>query len=453
MAQQVGNHYQDGYNQALEEYVKAHASCKDAFLRVTGLTLHDICLALLHSKSQSRETVRNQVDPEQMYRLQNRKANQGREEDRQHLSQVGGQQELNGFPDIRIDPAAFLYRRYDSRKVVVSQNHVCYVLRYVGAGNPHADADIRTLDGGRVIYAVSSHGGNHALCLPSLYNADLMLRLHTGIYGKLLNPAVEFLVTDLVKLCSRDRLFRTGDNAKLHTDGYCRILVVTGNHNRPDAGLAAFYNRVLYLRAYRVDHTGKSHIGQILLQEFRLCICRDSIPVSLRAAEYAESLISHSLVGGQNRSTHFFCHRHPLSALHCIGTALQHLIRRSLCILNDPSVLCLMNGRHHLTHGIEGRLSHTGILLLQLRLLISILCGVIDKGALRRLSYCLAALRIPLSIGTERHANLQLLLIVRHMLYDGHLVLGQRTRLIGADNLRTSQSLHCCQLSDDRIPF
>ena len=451
MAQQVGNHHQDGYNQSLEEDVKAHAAREDAFLRITGLALHDVCLALLHSKGQGREAVGNQVDPEQVHRLQDRKANQGREEDRQHLGQVGGQKELDGFADVRVNPASFLYRRHDGGEIIVRQNHVSHVLRYVGSGDTHADADVRALDGGRVVYAVSGHGRDHALGLPALYDADLMLRLHAGVYGKLLNPAAKFFIIHLVQLGACDGLVRAGDNAKLHTDGHCRILVVSGNHNRPDAGLTTFYDGRLDLRTDRIDHAGKSDVGQILLQEFRLRIGGNRIPVPLCAAEHAQGLVCHGLVGSQDGGLHLLCHGDTLSALNRVGTALEHLVGRSLCILYDVSVRSLMNGRHHLTHGIEGSLSHAGIRFLQLCLLIAILRRVVDQGALGGLAHSLAGLRVPFRVGTEGHADLQLLFIVRHMLHDGHLVLGQGTGLIRADNLRTSQRLHSRQLADDGV--
>ena len=63
MAHQIGDHDQNGYDKALEEHVKAHASGKDPFLGIPGLLLHDVGFALFHPQSQSREAVGDQVDP------------------------------------------------------------------------------------------------------------------------------------------------------------------------------------------------------------------------------------------------------------------------------------------------------------------------------------------------------------------------------------------------------
>ena len=90
MAYDIGNHYKDRYNKTLEEYVKSHTAGKNAFSRVSWRLLHNVSLALFHTQSQSRETVCDQVDPQKMYRLQNRKADQRCKEDCQHLCQIGG---------------------------------------------------------------------------------------------------------------------------------------------------------------------------------------------------------------------------------------------------------------------------------------------------------------------------------------------------------------------------
>ena len=60
MAHQIGDHDQNGYDKALEEHVKAHASGEDPFLGIPGLLLHDVGFALFHPQSQSREAVGDQ---------------------------------------------------------------------------------------------------------------------------------------------------------------------------------------------------------------------------------------------------------------------------------------------------------------------------------------------------------------------------------------------------------
>ena len=198
MAGDVGNHNQHGNNGALEKYVKSHAAGKDTFLRITGRTLHDIGFALLHTQSQGREAVGNQVDPQQMYRLQDGKSNKGGKEDSQNFRQVGGQEELNGLTDIGVNTAAFFYRGNNGCEVIICQNHVCHVLGYVRTGDTHSYADISALDGRSVVYAVSGHGGNHTLGFPGSYNADFVFRLYAGVHGIFLNILLELLVADFI---------------------------------------------------------------------------------------------------------------------------------------------------------------------------------------------------------------------------------------------------------------
>ena len=69
MSYNIGNHHKNRYDKALEEYVEAHAACEDPLLRVSRRILHNIRLALFHSKSQRREAVCDQVDPQKMHRF------------------------------------------------------------------------------------------------------------------------------------------------------------------------------------------------------------------------------------------------------------------------------------------------------------------------------------------------------------------------------------------------
>ena len=122
--------------------------------------------------------------------------------------------------------------------------------------------------------------------------------------------------------------------------------------------------------------------SEILLQEFRLRIGGNRIPVPLCAsrARAGPCLPWPCWKPGWRPSP--LCHGDSLSALNRVGTALEHLVGRSLCILYDVSVRSLVNSRHHLTHGIERSLSDTGIRFLQLCLLIAVLRRVVDQGAL-----------------------------------------------------------------------
>ena len=133
-----------------------------------------------------------------MHRFQNRKADQGCEEDCKHLCQIGCQKELDRLTDICVNTAALFYCRYDGCKVIVCQYHIRYVLCNVRTCDTHSHADISALDGRSIIYTVARHRCNTALSLPCIDDTYLMLRLYAGINGVFLNICLKLFITDLV---------------------------------------------------------------------------------------------------------------------------------------------------------------------------------------------------------------------------------------------------------------
>src|SRR3989454_6716566 len=90
-------------------------------------------------------------------RLLLEKKNEGRDEHDQDLPRVRGEEEGDELPDVLVDPAAFLDRGHDGRKVVVGQDHVRALLRDVRSGDPHRDAEVGPFEGGGVVDAVAGH--------------------------------------------------------------------------------------------------------------------------------------------------------------------------------------------------------------------------------------------------------------------------------------------------------
>ena len=359
MTYQIGDHNKNSYNGALEKYVKSHSSGKNTFFRITRLFLHNVCFALFKSESQSRETVCNQVDPEKMYRFQYSKSDHSREENCQNLCQIGGKQELDCLTDVRINTASLFYCGYDGCKVIVCQYHIGYIFGYVCSGDSHTYANVSALNGRSVINAVTGHGCDHAFLFPCIYNTYFMLRLNSGIYRKLFDSVLKILIADLIKLCACDSLRRIGKDSKLHTDGNCGILMISGNHNRTDSCFTALYNCSLNLRTDRIDHSGKSQIGKFLFQKCRLCTLRHFVPFTACTTENTKSSVSHCFVTFQNRCSDLFCHRNLCAVYNRMGTAFQHLVRSTLGKLDDLVFFCFVNGGHHFTHGIKRSFSHT----------------------------------------------------------------------------------------------
>lgn len=98
----------------------------------------------LHAERQGRQAVGDQIDPEQLDRHERRfPPQQYGQEYREDLAKVAGEEELDGFADIVVNPPPFFDGGDDGGEVVVGQGHVRRALGYVGAGDPHGAADIR----------------------------------------------------------------------------------------------------------------------------------------------------------------------------------------------------------------------------------------------------------------------------------------------------------------------
>ena len=223
--------------------------------------------------------------------------------------------------------------------------------------------------------------------------------------------------------------------------------MVTGDHHRADARLAALVDGVLHLRAHRVDHTRQTYEAQILLQGLGAYILGQLIaPAALGGGQDPEGPVGHGLILQQNGPTLFLGHGAHFAVLYIAGAKAQHLIRGALGIL-DKAAVDLVDGGHHLSGGVKGGLGHPGLLLLQQGLFQPRLGGKIHQSRLRRLA--LGPLLGPGSVAAQGHGRGQEPLgacVVHH----GHLILGKGAGLIGANDLGAAQGLHRRQPADHR---
>ena len=446
-ADEVGNQCDDGYQNALIPYSQAQTAGKDTFLGISGLPLHDVRFGLFHPQSQSRETVGNQVDPQQLYRLENGEAQQGGYENGQDFGQVGCQQELDGLADVVVNPAAFPYGTDDGGKVVVGQNHVGHVFGNVGTGDPHTHADVRILDGGCVVDTVTGHCGNHALLPPCIDNTGLVFGLYSGIYGILFYSGIKFFIRDLVQFRTGDGGGSIGQDAQLHGNGNGGILVVPGDHDGTHTGAAAFFDGRLYFRTYGVDHPGKTDEAQTAFDVGRFIGSGFRRQHLLGSSQHTERLVRHNLVGLQNGLLMGVCDGNDLAVLQHMGTVFQHFVRCALGKLDQLAVGGLVDGGHHLPHGIEGYFPDSGQVVLLAVLIQSQLSGIIDQCAFGGFPDGFAFFQ--LCVGAEGHGGGQQGFVAAPVFHHGHLVLGQGTGLVGADDLGASQGFHSGHLPDD----
>lgn len=80
---------------------------------------------------------------------------------------VGRERVRDGLLEVVEDEAALLDAADDGGEVVVEQDHVGRLLGHGAAHDAHGDADVRLLQGRRVVHAVSRHGHDVAAALYS----------------------------------------------------------------------------------------------------------------------------------------------------------------------------------------------------------------------------------------------------------------------------------------------
>ena len=178
----------------------------------------------------------------------------------------------------------FLMIRRPPRSTQSSSSAASYV--YKGQGDAHAHADIGGLDGGGIVDAVAGHGGDGTPILPRRNNADLVLRLDTGIDAVSGDGLGQVFVRQAIELTAGNSLIGAFQNIQLLGDGYGGVLMVTGNHNRRNAGGLTFDNRVLDLGANRVNHAGQTDENQVIFERFGREVRRGGVVFSHRNGKH-----------------------------------------------------------------------------------------------------------------------------------------------------------------------
>ncbi|MNC21115.1 hypothetical protein D3C75_690840 [compost metagenome] len=178
----------------------ADFAVEQALLGGTGLLLHNRRVLGIHTQGQGRQSVRHQIDPQNMDRPQwRRPAEQNRQEQRDNLSQITGQQEQNRFLDVPVNIPSFLYCFDNGRKIIVGKHHIRGALGYIRAGNAHGHANIRLLQGRSVVDPVAGHGDDVAPLPQGADNLHLMLGGNPGKYPQLVDPSGQLLLGDPVQ--------------------------------------------------------------------------------------------------------------------------------------------------------------------------------------------------------------------------------------------------------------
>ena len=203
--------------------------------------------------------------------------------------------EADVLRQVVVEAAAELDRLDDGREVVVGEDHRRGLLRDLGAGDPHRDADVGALQSRSVVHAVAGHRDDVALSLQRLDEAHLVLGRDARDHADLVDGGVELVVGHRLELRAGDRL--AGD-AELAGDRRRRDGVVAGDHAHLHAGPVRGRNRCLRGRARRVDDPGKGEHGQPveLRQQVVRTVERVRIEVLTAGRHHTKALARQALV-------------------------------------------------------------------------------------------------------------------------------------------------------------
>ncbi len=432
---------------------------EDAFLWITRLLREQTVLRRLHADGDSRQRVGQQVDKEQMHRHKRHgQCENGREQHRDDRRHVAREQEEDRVFDVAVDVSAVGDRLDDRGKVVVLQDHARRVLGDLGAGDAHCHADVGFFERRRVIYAVAGHGHDIALALPSLHDADLVLRRNARIDGDLFEHLVQLVVAHSVQLHARDGDVAVAHDADLTRDSRGGHLVVARDHDRLDAGADSVRHCLTALLTRRVDHRHQTDKGIALFGFQR----EGFVALLVGKREHAQALLG---IAGVDIKNAFFVRFGDRTHAVFVGdadAAVEDRVERTLGEHMLHTVQTVLGG-HHLAVGVKGDLLLTAENITDQVLVQADVARGLDQRVFGGVADALAV--HDAGIVVEDHAVEQLTVgvvgEVKLFLADTlavdidflhrHLVLRQRAGLVGADDRHAAEAFDRLQILDNGV--
>ena len=279
-----------------------------------------------------------------------------------------------------------------------------------------------------------------------------MLRLNTCINANCLNTLLKLFVRNLIKLCAGNCLRAIGNNAQLNRNSNGRINVIARNHNGAHTSFMSLCNSTLNLRTNWVNHARESNKDHVMLKVGWVIALRSFCsPIATSRCHNAKCLVSHRLVLSQNLRASLIGEVNNAIACHNLVAASKYLIRRTLGVLYNLARAGTYHNRHHLTRRIKGRLANARARRSKVTCGVSKFCSVCNKSSLSRLTLCYLFCIIPGSITAQCHGTYMCVKVFCLMTDNSHLVLGQSTGLIRADNLSTTKGLNCGKSTNNSV--
>ncbi len=170
-----------------------------------------------------------------------------------------------------------------------------------------------------------------------------MFRLNAGVYRILGDNIDHLFIGILIQFMTFNGLCFIFDDAQILTDSNRSILVVTGNHDRLNAGAAALLDRIVDFRTARVDHSYETDEDQIVFEVFRFDGSRHLVILLISGAKNTQSLGSKFFILSDDFLFELLSHRDLALIGEIHRTLIQHDIQSTLGEL-DITFFIRMNG-------------------------------------------------------------------------------------------------------------
>ena len=167
--------------------------------------------------------------------------------------------------------------------------------------------------------------------------------------------------------------------------------------------------------------------------------------------KHAKRPVRHLFVCGENFIAFPFVHFNRFSVFEIKRTTFDNFVGRAFRELQNIAVFVLVDGGHHLTHGIERYFAYAGINLFLFVFIESERRRVIDKRALGRFSDCLSFVLVELGVRAKRHCVCKQIFVAAVMVDNRHFILSKRARFVRADDLRATERFDSGEFSYYRV--
>ncbi len=289
---------------------------------------------------------------------------------------------MDGFADVPVNAPALPHSRHNGGEIVIRQHHVRRRLRHLCAVFAHGAADVRSLEGGRVVHPIPCHGHHIAPALEGLHNFHLVLGRHPGKHLHIHNLGAQLSLCKPVKLRACHGPVPFPCYAHPAGNGKGCGGVVACYHHREDACPLALGDSGLHPLPGRILHADKP-------AEDKAAFCFPVVPgqrvhVLIGHPQHPQGLFRQLPVVRQNtgllprpQGHHAVAPQHP-------GTPGNQHVRRALGD-NPHTASCPVGRGHHLPGRGKGDFPYARAFRLQLPLLPAAgpqegrLCGVARK--------------------------------------------------------------------------